>query len=103
MAPFRVSSEAEFSGWFFVMARRRVIDLRRYEDRPPVRLTGEAREMDRPAMDDTAAAGLDNLSAQAAVELISTLPPFQAEVIVLRGIAGFDAGRVARSVGKAPG
>jgi len=103
LARFRGSSEAEFRGWLFVMARRRVIDLRRYEDRHPVRLTGEAREMDRPAMDDTAAAALDNLSAQAAVELISTLPPFQAEVIVLRVIAGLDVGQVARIVGKRPG
>jgi RNA polymerase sigma-70 factor (ECF subfamily) len=103
LARFRGSSEAEFRGWVFVTARRRVIDLRRYEDRHPVRLAGEAREMDRPAMDDTAAAALDNLSARAAVELIATLPRFQAEVIVLRVIAGLDVGQVARIVGRRPG
>ncbi len=54
-------------------------------------------------MDDTAAAALDNISAQAAVELIATLPRFQAEVIVLRVIAGLDVRQVARIVGKRPG
>jgi DNA-directed RNA polymerase specialized sigma24 family protein len=68
-----------------------------------VRLTGDAAELDRPAADDTAAVALDNLSIEPALELIATLPRFQAEVIVLRVIAGLDVGQVARITGGRPG
>jgi RNA polymerase sigma-70 factor, ECF subfamily len=96
-------NEREFRGWLFTLARRRVIDQRRYADRHPVRLTDDAEELDRPAGDDTAAAALDNMSTEAVLELIATLPPFQAEVIVLRVIVGADVGQVARITGRRPG
>ena len=96
-------SEAEFRGWLFTLARRRVIDLRRSAARRPVRLTADLGDLDRPATDDTAAAALDNLSTEAALALIATLPQQQAEVIVLRVVAGLDVAQVARIVGKRPG
>lgn len=95
--------EAEFRGWLFTTARRRVIDLRRYADRHPVWLTGDPGQLDRRASDDTAAAALAHVSANAALELIASLPREQAEVIVLRVIACLDAKQVARIVGKRPG
>jgi RNA polymerase sigma-70 factor (ECF subfamily) len=95
--------EQEFRGWLFTLARRRVTDMRRYHARHPVRLTDDAGELDRPGADDTAMAALDNLSTEAAVALIASLPRDQAEVIVLRVIAGLDVGHVARIVGKRPG
>jgi RNA polymerase sigma-70 factor, ECF subfamily len=95
--------EPEFRGWLFTIARRRVIDLRRYHSRHPVSLTGEPRDLDQKSGDDTAAAALESMSTEAALEMIATLPPEQAEVIVLRVIAGLDAGQVARIVGKRPG
>ena len=95
--------EPEFRGWLFTIARRRVIDLRRYHSRHPVSLTGEPRDLDQKAGDDTAAAALESMSTEAALEMIATLPREQAEVIVLRVIAGLDAGQVARIVGKRPG
>ena len=95
--------ELEFRGWLFTLARRRVIDLRRRDARHPVGLAAGPGQLDRPGKDDTAAAALDNLSTEAAVALIATLPQDQAEVIVLRFIAGLDAGQVARIVGKRPG
>ena len=102
LARFR-GGEQEFRGWLLTLARRRVIDMRRYDARRPVRLTADAGELDRPGADDTAVAALDNLSAEAAVALIATLPREQAEVIVLRVVAGLDVGQVARIVGKRPG
>jgi len=57
---------------------------------------GAAREV-------TAVAALDNLSTEAALALIASLPRGQAEVIVLRVVAGLDVGQVARIVGKRPG
>lgn len=95
--------EREFRGWLLTMARRRVIDMRRRDTRRPLRLTAEAAELDGPAPDDTAVTALDNLSAEAAVALIATLPREQAEVIVLRVVAGLDVAQVARIVGKRPG
>ncbi len=102
LARFR-GDEREFRGWLFTLARRRVIDQRRYADRHPVRLTDDAEELDRAAADDTAAAALDNMSTEAVLGLIATLPAFQAEVIVLRVIAGLDVGQVVRITGRRPG
>jgi RNA polymerase sigma-70 factor, ECF subfamily len=102
LARFR-GGEQEFRGWLFTLARRRATDMRRRDARRPVRLTDDVEELDRPGDDDTAMAALDNLSTEAAVALIASLPRDQAEVIVLRVIAGLDAGYVARIVGKRPG
>jgi RNA polymerase sigma-70 factor (ECF subfamily) len=102
LARFR-GGEPEFRGWLFTLARGRVIDLRRYTARHPARVTADAGDLDRPAPDDTAAAALERMSTEAALVLIATLPGEQAEVIVLRVVAGLDVGQVARIVGKRPG
>lgn len=102
LARFR-GGEAEFRGWLFTTARRRVIDLRRYAARHPTLLTEDPDELERRAPDDTAAAALDRMSTDAALELIATLPAEQAEIIVLRVIADLDSTQVARIVGKQPG
>ena len=95
--------EGEFRAWLFTLARRRVIDVRRYHARRPVVLTGDPGDLDRRAGDDTAATVLENVSTDAALELISTLPREQAEIIVLRVIVCLDVGQVAELVGKKPG
>jgi RNA polymerase sigma-70 factor (ECF subfamily) len=95
--------EGEFRAWLFTLARRRVIDLRRYQARRPVVLTGDPGDLDRRAGDDTAATALENMSTETAIELISTLPREQAEIIVLRIIACLDVAQVAELVGKKPG
>lgn len=102
LARFR-GGEPEFRGWLFTLARRRAIDARRYAGRHPVRLTDAQPDLDRPAADDTAGAALDNLSTEAALELIATLPRDQAEVIVLRVVAGLAVPQVAKMLGKRPG
>jgi hypothetical protein len=50
---------------------------------------------------DAADLVLEKLSTQAAVALIATLPRLQAEVILLRVVAGLDTQTVARLVGRA--
>jgi len=102
LARFR-GGEQEFRGWLCTLARRRATDLRRREARRPMQFTDDAADLDQPGADDTAAAALDNLSTQAALELIATLPRQQAEVIVLRVVADLDVGQVARITGKRPG
>ena len=95
--------EPEFRSWLFTTARRRVIDRRRYETRHPELPTTDAGHLDRPAPDDTAAQALEGISTEAALAFIATLPHDQAEIIVLRVVAGLDAAHVARIVAKSPG
>jgi RNA polymerase sigma-70 factor (ECF subfamily) len=102
IARFR-GGEPEFRGWLFTTARRRVIDRRRYETRHPELPTTDAEHLERPAPDDTAATALEGISTEAALAFIATLPRDQAEIIVLRVVAGLDAAQVARIVAKSPG
>jgi RNA polymerase sigma-70 factor, ECF subfamily len=95
--------EREFRGWLFTLARRRAADHRRYNRRHPARPTGEDAELDRPADDDTAGTALETMSTEAALKLIATLPPAQAEIIVLRVVAGLDVAQIAEITGKSPG
>jgi RNA polymerase sigma-70 factor (ECF subfamily) len=95
--------EPEFRGWLFTMARRRVIDMRRYTARRPALVTSDPRDLDRPTPGDAATAALEYISTEAALALIATLPPEQAEIVALRVIAGLDVAQVAQIVGKRPG
>lgn len=95
--------EPEFRGWLFTLARRKLIDRFRYDARHPESPTGETEALDMPAVDDTVAAALEGIATDAAVSLIATLPKDQAEIIMLRVVAGLDAKQVAKIVGKSPG
>jgi RNA polymerase sigma-70 factor (ECF subfamily) len=102
LAGFR-GDEAAWRAWLFTTARRRAIDAVRHssrhrqaplEDLPPSR---------HPVGPDPAEQVLERLDTQAAVALVSRLPRLQAEVIMLRVVAGLDTDSVARLVGKSPG
>src|SRR5215475_10901438 len=95
--------EPEFRGWLFTLARRKLIDRHRYEARRPETPIADTAPLDRPATDDTVAAALEDISTEAALALIATLPRDQAEIVVLRVVVGLDAPQVARVVGKSPG
>jgi RNA polymerase sigma-70 factor (ECF subfamily) len=95
--------EPEFRGWLFTLARRKVIDRRRYETRHPELPIADTGHLDRPAAEDTVAAALDSISTEAALAFIATLPRDQAEIILLRVVVGLDTAQVARIVGKSPG
>ncbi len=101
LAAFR-GDEAAWRAWLFTTARRRAIDEGRRRSRRPV--------VSVPELPDGAVGGadpadlvLDKLSTEAAIAIISSLPRFQAEVILLRVIAGLDNQAVARLVGRSPG
>lgn len=102
LAKFK-GGEAEFRGWLFTLARRKVIDKRRHEARHPESPLGDIEPLDRPASDDTFAAAAEGISTTEALQLIATLPRDQAEIIVLRVVVGMEATEVARIVGKTPG
>jgi len=95
--------EVSFRAWVFMIARHRAVDWRRREERrPAVPLPLEAME-ESVAPDDPARDVIDALSTEAALELIATLPPKQAEVVALRAIGGLDVAQVAEIIGKRPG
>jgi RNA polymerase sigma-70 factor (ECF subfamily) len=58
---------------------------------------------DAPVAPAAADVAMENLDTQAAIALVSELPRLQAEVILLRVLAGLDTGAVARLLGRSPG
>lgn len=95
--------EASFRAWLFTIARHRGLDWRRRAaNRSPEPLPTWS-FADRPATDDPAATALESLATERALALIAQLPPDQAEVVMLRVVAGLDVARVAAIVGKRPG
>ncbi len=93
-----------FRGWVATIARHRAIDhLRRRGRRPPITPVPVEELTDLTAADDTAACALDAVSTDAAVRLIATLPPDQAEAVLLRVVVGLDAESAGRVLGKRAG
>ncbi len=95
--------EAGFRSWVFTVARHRMVDLRRREARQPVVPVPPEAFPDRSDTGDAADAALTAISTRAALALIGSLPPDQAEVVALRIVGGLDVAQVAAIVAKRPG
>jgi RNA polymerase sigma-70 factor, ECF subfamily len=93
-------------GWrcfLFAIARCRAIDHARRRGRS-VNLAALDEEFVREAVGgDVAAEALTNLDTRRALRLVATLPALQAEVLMLRVVAGLDVNAVAQILGKSPG
>lgn len=92
--------EDDFRRWFFTIARHRVVDhsrKRRRAREEPVPIEGLA------GIRDASDPIEEGISTSAALELIRTLPPAQAEAVALRVVAGLGVGDVARVMGKREG
>jgi RNA polymerase sigma-70 factor (ECF subfamily) len=96
--------ESAFRGWMFTIARRRLIEHWRANGaRRSTPVTPESLA-NRMAPDDTEADVLAAMSAQEAAAVVAaTLTPDQADVILLRMLAGLDVDEVAAILGKRPG
>ena len=94
--------EAAFRCWLFSIARRRLIDFRRREQRRQTMLSSLEPTVASDAVDPEARALMASES-EAALAHIATLPPDQAEVVLLRVVAGLDAEAVAAIIGKKAG
>ena len=95
--------EAGWRAWLFTIARRRTIDEGRRRSR---RLTSPLDDLapdETPSAPDAAELAMQNLETPFAIALVSTLPPLQAEVIMLRVVAGLDTEAVAKLMGRSPG
>jgi RNA polymerase sigma-70 factor (ECF subfamily) len=109
-----VGDELGFRRWLFTIARCRLIEARRKQARQRAASTPheQLESLDRssehdPARglgrDDPATIVVDDISAQEAVEaVIAGLTPDQAEVVLLRIVAGFDVAEVAAVMGRTP-
>lgn len=101
--PKFVGDEAAWRAWLFTTARRRLIDQARLRKRHPAESLDEVVAADTPSTPDAEQVALDNLATRSAMRLLAQLPPQQAEVIMLRVVAGLDTEAVAELLGKSPG
>jgi RNA polymerase sigma-70 factor, ECF subfamily len=95
--------EQAWRAWLFTTARRRAIDLARHRSRRPETALDDLTAAQLPSSTDSAETAMENLSTAAAIGLLAGLPPLQAEVILLRVVAGLDTESVARLLRKSPG
>ena len=95
--------EAAWRAWLFTTARRRTIDQARRRSRRAEQPIHDVPASELPATGDTADVALEHLGTRAAIALLAGLPPQQAEVILLRVVAGLDTEAVAKLVGRSPG
>ena len=98
--------EADFHRLVFTIARRRLIDHRRRESRRKTAPSTDDVLERHGQTGDAEVEALDILSAEAARALIGTLPPDQADVVLLRVIGGFSSEEVGdhgQDAGDGPG
>lgn len=93
--------ERAWRAWLVTVARRRAVDAGRQRQRQPTVPLEEGDEP--PPGPDTATLALERLSTAQALELVATLPPQQAEAVVLRVVAGLEPKQVAKILGTTPG
>jgi len=102
LSGFRGDEQA-WRAWVFTISRRLVIDERRRKIRKPAVPLGEVPLAALPYSPDASDEALERLSTRAAMAMVAKLPPLQAEVIVLRVVAGLETEAVAQLVGRSPG
>lgn len=102
LATFR-GDDTDFRAFAARVGRNRAMDhLRRMRRRPAVQAPTEAFD-ELPTGADTAAAAAVEMSTDAALALIATLPIDQAEAVLVRVVMGLDARAAGRVLGKRPG
>jgi RNA polymerase sigma-70 factor (ECF subfamily) len=93
-----------FRAWIFTLARHRTIDAARVRAARPVvplaDLSVAGKPETAPSAEDEA---LTRVSTERALALVASLPPDQAELVMLRVVADLDVAVVAAMVGKSPG
>ncbi|WP_158296509.1 RNA polymerase sigma factor [Nocardioides albidus] len=92
---------AEFRAWVFTLGRHRAIDAGRARAARPSTPTAEV--VDIGTAPSAEAAALERVDTEAAVRLVASLPGPQAEMVMLRVVAGLSVAEVAAIVGKKPG
>jgi RNA polymerase sigma-70 factor, ECF subfamily len=94
--------EAAWRAWLFTTARRRLFDQARLRKRHPAEPLDEITAAQLPSAPDAAQLALDNIATESAIALLSRLSTQQADVIMLRVLAGLDTDAVAELLGMTP-
>lgn len=94
--------ETDFRAWVLTIARHRMIDTVRARARRPVAIAADIDDAHDPAP-DAADAALERLGTADALRLLATLPPDQAEAVLLRVVAGLDTARTAELMERSAG
>jgi RNA polymerase sigma-70 factor (ECF subfamily) len=95
--------ESAWRAWLFTTARRRVLDQVRHRNRHPSEPLDDIHASEVPRAPGAEQIALDNIATEGAIALVSRLPGQQAEVIMLRVVAGLDTEAVAELLGRSPG
>jgi RNA polymerase sigma-70 factor, ECF subfamily len=102
LSSFAGDSDA-FRGWVATIARNRALDYLRYQRRRPVAAYSDEALAEHADARDTSADALSSLASERALSLIRSLPPDQAEAVLLRVVMGLDAKTSAKVLGKRAG
>jgi RNA polymerase sigma-70 factor (ECF subfamily) len=92
--------EEDFRRWMFTIARRRLLDLYRDEARRPAAATRGAAAETAGIAPDAATEAIQAADVRFALSQIASLPADEAEVVVLRVVAGLSAKDVAEITGR---
>ena len=96
--------EGAFRGWLFTVARHKLIDAQRAGARRNTTPVGESiSEFADTAAADTADLVLERAGTTAALAAVASLPPDQAEAVLLRVVGGLDVAATAAVMGRSPG
>lgn len=93
-----------FRAWLFTLARHRTIDAARAAAARPVVAVPDIQRAGKQQTEPSAETqALERISTAQALKLVRKLPPEQAEMVMLRVVAGLDVAAVAEIVEKSPG
>ncbi|WP_374455104.1 RNA polymerase sigma factor [Nocardioides sp.] len=94
----------DFRGWLFTIARNRAIDHGRARSRrPAVPVAAPAEHTTAASVSSAEEDAVARDATDHALRIVASLPAEQAELVMLRVVAGLDVAVVARMVGKKPG
>jgi RNA polymerase sigma-70 factor (ECF subfamily) len=79
------------------------VDRGRWRTRHPTTTLESGGVAERLTAPDAADAALERMGTQAALAMVASLPRDQAEIIMLRVVAGLDTRQVVRITGRSPG
>lgn len=96
-------SEDAFRGWLYTIARRRLTDHRRQDGRRPSTPTADDALLESATASAESDAFAGALGDDAAREIVSRLPADQAEIVLLRVVAGLTVEQVAEVTGRRAG
>jgi RNA polymerase sigma-70 factor (ECF subfamily) len=88
--------------WIFTIAHRRLLDLRRDESRRPQTVPEETQSF-APESADAESEALESLATRRALQQVAALSPDEAEIVVLRVVAGLSAKDVGAITGRSAG